>query len=461
FEVMGMARPEYMDKINLLMTAGELSGFVRAFSGEDPIKYKADGTILPLGDYLKDNPVWNALPQYLRELYMIDGEIMALSPGENRRCFTRSIRKDWLDNLGLDIPTTLEELYETFKQFTRNDPDGNGKDDTVGLTSRNTWTMQDLFQSHDAILDHVGGTTVIFDPNNDQWTDSMLKPGMRDALIYIRNLYEEGFLDPEFMTNSGGQMRTAVYSGYAGSIFYWDNFGYGGATTQVQKHTPEGEFYEIVGIKSKWVDKQFNNFSVGSAPYVLIKGTPEPEKQANAFINIFFGDEYGHFSGRWGVKDMMFTITTKPTGEKQVTRLVKEYVEGARKWYPNPAIIDAMPGFTTSEYALGYQADDQETAARRLRLNRLQAETHERGFATGVLYRQYEWMKIPKSPLFADIHADYQKLFQETVARVVTGQIGIDEGIAEYRKQMKAMGGQKLLDESNEILDKKSTLPGY
>lgn len=36
------------------------------------------------------------------------------------------IRQDWLDNLNLEIPTTMEELKAVAKAFTEQDPDGNG-----------------------------------------------------------------------------------------------------------------------------------------------------------------------------------------------------------------------------------------------------------------------------------------------------------------------------------------------
>ncbi|MGN0180837.1 MAG: extracellular solute-binding protein, partial [Candidatus Ornithomonoglobus sp.] len=44
-----------------------------------------------------------------------------------------TIRKDWLDNLGLEIPKTIDDFEEVLKQFTVGDPDGNGKDDTYGM----------------------------------------------------------------------------------------------------------------------------------------------------------------------------------------------------------------------------------------------------------------------------------------------------------------------------------------
>lgn len=44
------------------------------------------------------------------------------------------IRQDWLDNLGLKAPATLDEFEAVIRAFTEDDPDGNGKKDTYGFT---------------------------------------------------------------------------------------------------------------------------------------------------------------------------------------------------------------------------------------------------------------------------------------------------------------------------------------
>lgn len=44
------------------------------------------------------------------------------------------IRQDWLDALGLEAPTNMDEFEAVIKAFTEEDPDGNGKDDTYGFT---------------------------------------------------------------------------------------------------------------------------------------------------------------------------------------------------------------------------------------------------------------------------------------------------------------------------------------
>ncbi len=48
------------------------------------------------------------------------------------------IRKDWLDRVGLEVPTTIDEFMEVARAFRNNDPDGNGKKDTYGLAMNKT-----------------------------------------------------------------------------------------------------------------------------------------------------------------------------------------------------------------------------------------------------------------------------------------------------------------------------------
>ncbi|WMJ86275.1 extracellular solute-binding protein [Anaerocolumna sp. MB42-C2] len=53
------------------------------------------------------------------------------------------IRQDWLDKLGLQAPTNMDEFEAVIKAFTEDDPDGNGKNDTYGFT----YTGNDIYSS--------------------------------------------------------------------------------------------------------------------------------------------------------------------------------------------------------------------------------------------------------------------------------------------------------------------------
>ena len=66
---------------------------------------------------------------------MVNGKIVALSKRPFIKPHSLWARKDWLDALGLEVPKTLEDLVNVSVAFTKQDPDGNGVDDTYGFTA--------------------------------------------------------------------------------------------------------------------------------------------------------------------------------------------------------------------------------------------------------------------------------------------------------------------------------------
>ena len=65
----------------------------------------------------------------------VDGKLYGLPQlsAADGTCDLLWIRTDWLDNLGLKAPTTMDELLEVARAFRYDDPDGNGQDDTWGI----------------------------------------------------------------------------------------------------------------------------------------------------------------------------------------------------------------------------------------------------------------------------------------------------------------------------------------
>lgn len=69
---------------------------------------------------------------YLRSL-TYDGNLIAIPRRTVDRVGGLILREDWLENLNLEMPKTLDDFYNVFYAFTYDDPDGNGVDDTIGL----------------------------------------------------------------------------------------------------------------------------------------------------------------------------------------------------------------------------------------------------------------------------------------------------------------------------------------
>lgn len=106
---------------------------------EDFVKWVDAGLLVDVSPYMDKYTVmrdyYNGIdPAILFYASSDDGSIYRI-PGDVAEpcCETLWIRQDWLDNLNLEVPTTLDELEDVLYAFTNDDPDGNGVKDTYGL----------------------------------------------------------------------------------------------------------------------------------------------------------------------------------------------------------------------------------------------------------------------------------------------------------------------------------------
>jgi len=438
-----------MEKINLMLTSGELKGLVSVFGAGDILKAMEDGTAEPLDDYVKDNTNWNKMSQEYRDSLKFNGKIYGINAGYAGNYFTRTIRKDWLDNLGLDVPETVDELFEVAKAFTENDPDQNGKDDTGGLTAAGTWNLGDIFQAFDARLDNTSSGSITWDPKEGVWIDSMLKPEMIDALHYLKRLYDGKYLDNEFLTNAGNNMREKIYTGKYGSTFYWAMFGYTTCRNEMSKTLPEAEMVEIPALKGKRTE-QLNQRVLNGIGYILVKGTKQPKETVHAFIDLILSDKDAHFMSRYGIENKTYkwegntivVLTNPATG----------------KPFDVPGITGEMPAFGVDKYPMIYDGTPQE---REKSLNdiKIKNEMTSKGFSSRLLFdvpsAAYD---SPISTTFTNTKVDYYKLYEDVIAAVVTGKATPEEAVKNYREKMKTLGADKILEEANASIGKTSTM---
>lgn len=168
------------------------------------------------------------MPDYMEELYNQFGEetIKKLLDVDGKeyilpyRCadwpFLMGIRQDWLDNLGLSMPTNNEELFEVMKAFTFDDPDGNGVDDTYGIDVQNgVWG--------DVSLGYPMYATGIVPHSYLQQDDGSVVYAAttevyKDALKMFASWYEAGVIDPEFTTDDRAAVRDKWANGKVGMV---------------------------------------------------------------------------------------------------------------------------------------------------------------------------------------------------------------------------------------------------
>jgi len=132
---------------------------------------------------------------------------------------TTWIRKDWLDKLGLPLPTTTNEWYNDMKLFKEKNPDRVGKVVPFAITNDVGWTAQNLIESFKT--DKSDLTRFM---TNGRYMQ-IFAPGVKDALRFMNNMYNEGLISQEFPLDTQGAIWTADFiSGYAGCMIH--NYDY-------------------------------------------------------------------------------------------------------------------------------------------------------------------------------------------------------------------------------------------
>lgn len=127
------------------------------------------------------------------------------------------IRKDWLDNLGLAVPKTMDEYLDVMRAFTRNDPDGNGKNDTYGFGA--FIEINSYEEGLGRRLDPIFGAFGVAGTWNMTEKDAGLnvrKPAYYDAMKTLVTMQNEDLIDPNWLGYKKDDFRAAWKQGRFG-----------------------------------------------------------------------------------------------------------------------------------------------------------------------------------------------------------------------------------------------------
>lgn len=116
------------------------------------------------------------------------------------------INMAWLDELGLDVPETTDDLYEVAKAFTEEDPDGNGKDDTFGF-GINLWTPQLWNPWGLAMSWYYTGTVT----EKGEVLSGLLTDNFREGCRFYNRLWNEGIFNKQMIGSEGSTLNSMIH----------------------------------------------------------------------------------------------------------------------------------------------------------------------------------------------------------------------------------------------------------
>ena len=126
-----------------------------------------------------------------------DGKVIGIAAARMGPFFW-VVRRDWLERLGLEAPTTWEEARRVWQAFTHDDPDGNGEDDTYGFMI----SMQTTGGTHlTRLLPFMLAAGVFWYGFDDRGEviPTFNTPEAARVLKFIKECYEEGLFGADVM----------------------------------------------------------------------------------------------------------------------------------------------------------------------------------------------------------------------------------------------------------------------
>ncbi len=184
--------------------------------------------LVPLDTYMEQG----LLPNYTerlnasglkKQLTASDGHIYQLgfliSQGVNTNGHF-FINQNWLDALGLPMPETVEQLTETLRRFRDGDPNGNGQADEIPLEftfDDNNTGIYNLFSFFGLPLNEE----YVYIDDQEQVRFAPEEDSFLKAAAWLHQLYTEGLLDIDFISQGSNIWAAKVNAGNVGVFSYW------------------------------------------------------------------------------------------------------------------------------------------------------------------------------------------------------------------------------------------------
>ncbi|MDF2648620.1 MAG: hypothetical protein K0Q73_4425 [Paenibacillus sp.] len=211
------ANSSYGDKFNITLASGKLPTIlVSTDKGASFINAARTGAFWELGPYLKDYPNLSKANPIVLNNTTIDGKIYGLYRGRALGRNAIVYRKDWLENVGMKPPQTIDDFYNMLKAFTLNDPDKNGKNDTYGMVVSKWgggWAGP-----LDQIAIWFGAPNKWGEDASGKLQPNFLTNEYLDAVKFMKKLYDEKLINQDFAVFDTAKYNDPIFNSQAGVI---------------------------------------------------------------------------------------------------------------------------------------------------------------------------------------------------------------------------------------------------
>ena len=390
-----------------------------------------------------------------------DGKIMAipktqLSDGQDFLW----LRKDWLDELGLEEPKSLEDMEAVLKAFIEKDPDGNGEADTVGLVvhsdiygdyPNNTFAIDNVFTA-------LGAYPSVWTTDKDgKAVYGSVQEEMKEPLQLLNRWYEEGVIDKEFATRTNDDIVALISSGKCGAFIgpWWAPFNQAQTSTYatddaewINVSCPVGEDGKINGISTRpyagfvVVRKGFEHPEI-AMKIVNVNAEYSKNDKTDATKEIKENQNLAYFN--WPLYCEVQPGNNAELMTEHIQRVLDGKAEESSLTLEEQSYYEAALRYMEAEKN-GKKADSADYSQYTSRLVSMNKMINEpANFMTPSFFETTDTMATKWTSL--------EKMEMETILKNVIGEKDISE-FDKFVEQWYSFGGQQITDEVNEEISK-------
>ena len=433
---------EYQETMQMRLASGrdlpDILAIVGTADGSHLVKYAEDGLLMPLNDLIDRyapnlKRMFEENPAFLRGSTLPDGTIRSLGNLMNSKFLTRgvSVRKDWLDELGLQPPTTPDELLDVARAFVNNDPNRNNKKDEYGIMTVSWGEYRQLGMMFGLSLVTGSGWSV----RDGVVTYEYTLPAYKAYLEWMHQAYSEGLIPRDFQTSTRAIMNERDFANQLGikarenvhqHIVFNDPNG------TVKQNTPE----------AIWMPLNFKDSGYGVAyptehtaniwrSYGITSNAKDPIAAIRLLDYIMAGE--GRFDNVNGIEGLTYNMVN---GKPLQVPNVQEVIGPTRFLGGNfgPRIIDDND--TTNLFELQYMQDDPEMREWSIRVAEEAAANAYVPFMPAI-------PSIEEADRITKLYSDLDTYRDEMFIKFVTGQESLDN-FDRYVEQMKSLGYEEI-----------------
>lgn len=349
----------------------------------------------------------------------IDDKLYGIAPVTGNGYITY-VKKEWLDKAGIaKLPSNYEEYTQMLKAFAELSPDG------YALTSSGIINKGDSYFS--CLPEFLWDAYPYFYRNKDgTWVDGFTEDKMKEALERLITAYNEGWLDPEYVTNEVSVCREKFAMDKCGVFTYWAGIGADSLTADLENHGTNSVLIPMPPIAEvgAYVEASSRIWSITAA-------CKDKEKVFELFFGTMLDGAKGQVLWTYGIEEVHWSTHAETIvigrGDKE---LVYEYAEGEfhgkrniengnsiyRKNYLDPLLSIAR---WNSGEDVGFES-----------ISAIARESQEVFKANRKLSPE-----ISDDPAIEQIQEELMSLRISLTNKVVTGELSIEKAMEQYNTE--------------------------